>query len=210
MIKRCVIVAAGAISDLRLLSDNIRNSDFIIAADAGYAALQKCKIQPNLIIGDFDSAAVPETEVQTVIMPCIKDCTDTEAALDKAIETECSEILLLGATGGRLDHTLANLALLQKARLAGVKLQILDENHRVSLITDETLTVQNENQRYISVFAYGGKAQGVTLRGLFYPLTDYTLQPYEPIGVSNEITEREAEISVRNGSLLIVEVFEKH
>lgn len=202
--KRCVIVGAAKIDDGEMLKKNIFYDDYVIGADAGYRRLLDLGITPDLIVGDFDSSDTPEVDVEVIILNPIKDCTDTEFAVEKAVEKGFTEILILGATGGRLDHTFANFALLGDFKQKGININVLDEKHKIYALKDESHTVQ-KNNRYLSVFALGSYAE-VTLEGVFYPLDKYRLSPFSSLGVSNEITEPTAKITVTDGTLLVMEV----
>ena len=113
-------------------------------------------------------------------------------------------ILILGATGGRLDHTFANFTLLGDFKQRGINITILDDYHKIYTLKDEAHNVQ-KNNRFLSIFALGGFAE-VTLEGVFYPLNRYKLSPFQSMGVSNEITDPNAKITVTDGTLLVMEV----
>ncbi len=202
--KRCVIVGAAKINDGEMLKKNIFYDDYVIGADAGYRRLLDLGITPDLIVGDFDSSDTPEVDVDVITLSPIKDCTDTEFAVEKAVEKGFTEILVLGATGGRLDHTFANFALLGDFKRKGINIILLDEKHKIYTLKDESHCVQ-KSKRYLSVFALGSYAE-VTLDGVFYPLNKYRLSPFASLGVSNEITEPTAKITVTDGTLLVMEV----
>lgn len=161
-------------------------------------------ITPDLIVGDFDSCDTPEFDVEVIALNPIKDCTDMEFAVERAVEKGFSDILILGATGGRLDHTFANFALLGDFKQKGINITILDDYHKIYTLKDEAHNVQ-KNNRFLSVFALGGFAE-VTLEGVFYPLNKYKLSPFQSMGVSNEITDPNAKITVTDGTLLVMEV----
>lgn len=202
--RRCVIVGAAKIENSELLKKNIFYDDFVIGADAGYKALTNLGITPDLIVGDFDSCDTPEFDVEVIALNPIKDCTDMEFAVERAVEKGFSDILILGATGGRLDHTFANFALLGDFKQKGINITILDDYHKIYTLKDEVHIVQ-KNNRFLSVFALGGFAE-VTLEGVFYPLNKYKLSPFQSMGVSNEITDPNAKITVTDGTLLVMEV----
>lgn len=203
--KRCVIIAAGNISNNDIIANNVSPSDFVIAADAGYLKCISAGITPNLIVGDFDSSKVPETSVETIRLNPIKDSTDSETALLEAEKRGFKDILLLGATGRRLDHTIANIILTSAAKQRGCELIIIDEHHKIYSLKDETKIINKANSKYyLSVFSVGGDCI-ITEEGVYYPLNKYCLSPFFALGVSNEITEDNAKITVHSGTAVIIE-----
>ena len=200
--QRCVIVAAGEIPDEQILKTNIFYDDFVIAADAGYTKLKAAEIEPQLIVGDFDSSDVPENDIETVTLSPVKDYTDTEFAVAQAVERGYNEILILGGTGGRIDHTFANIAVITRYKKQGVNITLIDSNHRIFALSDETKSIIKGNY-YVSVFAAGGECK-VKLEGFYYNNDELVLQPDSSIGVSNEIVENTAKITVLSGIALVV------
>ncbi len=205
---RCVIVSACAVEPS--LAKLLREDDFIIACDAGYrnCALLGCK--PNIIVGDFDSASCPDQEGEDIIvLPHVKDDTDTEYAAKLASEKGFTDVLLLGALGGRrLEHTLANFCTGLGLEQKGVRTTLRNEQSRVTyVLPGETRTYPKEEFFYISVFPMEGTAKGVYERGSFYELTDATLTVSYPLGVSNEYAENSdlMTISTREGALIVIE-----
>ncbi len=205
---RCVIVSACAVEPS--LAKLLREDDFIIACDAGYrnCALLGCK--PNIIVGDFDSASCPDQEGEDIIvLPHVKDDTDTEYAAKLASEKGFTDVLLLGALGGRrLEHTLANFCTGLGLEQKGVRTTLRNEQSRVTyVLPGETRTYPKEEFFYISVFPMEGTAKGVYERGSFYELNDATLTVSYPLGVSNEYAENSdlMTISTREGALIVIE-----
>jgi len=201
--RRCVIVAAGKTESDEILKKNIYYDDYIIAADAGYSKLKSAGITPHLIVGDFDSSDTPENDIETIVLSPIKDCTDTLYAVNEAVNRGFSEILIIGGLGGRIDHSVANFAVLAEFKQKGVNITLIDENHTVYCLKDEQRTVTYKD-RYFSVFAVGGKAE-ITLKGFYYEVDNYELSPFSSIGVSNELTEDTANVIVSEGTVLIIE-----
>ena len=126
--------------------------------------------------------------------------------MNLAIELGAERIFILGGTGTRLDHVVANIKLLAMALEQGKECILLDEHNRIRL-TDQPMKIGKTEQygKYVSLFAFGGQVTGLTLRGFFYPLTEYDMTPENPIGVSNEITAENGEISFSSGMLLVME-----
>ena len=183
--------------------------DFVVACDAGYRNAERLDLRLDLIVGDFDSAPQPKTAHETIVLPHVKDDTDTEYAAKLAAEKGFSEVLLLGALGGRrLEHTLANfctgLGLAQK----GIRVTIQDERSRVTyVLPGEERVYPKEEFFYVSVFPLEGRAAGVCEHGSFYELEDAELTVGYPLGVSNEyaVGSDRMTISTREGALVVIE-----
>ena len=201
--KRCVIVAAGKIDDLSILKRNIYYDDYVIAADAGYTRLKAADIEPELIVGDFDSSDTPENETETIVLSPIKDCTDTQYAVSQAVERGYNDILIIGGLGGRIDHSFANLAVAAEYKLKGVNVELIDDYHRIYILNNEKRTL-TKRDIYVSVFAFGEPAE-VSLNGFYYKAEKLSLSPYDSVGVSNEIVDETAEITALSGTVLVIE-----
>lgn len=205
--QRCVIIGGAEIGNYGRIKKLFRDTDFFIYCDCGLAHREKLGKKPNLVIGDFDSHKKPQTDTETIVLPCEKDDTDTVFAVKEAISRGFSDFLLIGVIGGRLDHTLANVSILK----------YLDENKCTGMIADdfsEMETVSEESAFVDSSFSYfsllniSGEASGITIRNAKYPLTDAEIKCDYQYGVSNEVLGSEsAEISVKHGSLLLIKVY---
>lgn len=177
--------------------------DFIIAADGGYATCQKEGLMPDMVLGDFDSlGAVPE-HPNTYIVPVEKDDTDMMLAMKKALSMGHKEFYIYGGTGGRLDHTLANLQSLLYLARHGAKGWLYDKTARYTVLESDTLTLKAQKDGILSVFAMDGIAEGVTIAGAKYPLQDGNLTADFPLGVSNHFVGQDVTVSVKKGALLI-------
>lgn len=202
--KRCVVVGGGVITDSTIIKENVFYDDFVIAADKGYEFCNASGVTPDLIVGDFDSADFPKTDVEIIALNPVKDCTDMEFAVNEAVNHGFSDILIIGGLGGRIDHSFANFAVCAAFCQRNISITIIDENHRIYALKDEERIVINED-KYISIFAYGGDCQ-VTLNGFFYPLDKYHLSAFSALGVSNELIEKTGKIQIENGTAIIMEV----
>jgi thiamine pyrophosphokinase len=179
------------------------DSDFVIAADGGYAVLQKVGIKPDLVVGDFDSLGYLPNHPHVVRHPVEKDDTDLALAAKEGLARGFRRFVFFGGVGGRLDHTLANLALLHRLSLNGYQGFLYGEGAVLTAITNATLTFCAPKGNTLSVFAVGADAHGVSLQGVKYPLESASLTPSIALGVSNEFTDRAACVSVQDGSLLL-------
>ena len=110
--KRCVIAGGAPIEDYTVIRSLLSPDDFVIFCDSGLRHLEKLGVSPSLIVGDFDSYDGPRPDAETITLPCIKDDTDSFFAVKEAVKRGFEEFLLIGVTGGRLDHTLGNLSIL--------------------------------------------------------------------------------------------------
>lgn len=202
---RCVILGAGPIRDYQICRSFLLQDDFILCADGGYAHACRMEIQPDLLIGDFDSMQIPETAGCKILSyPPEKDDTDMLLALKSGLERGFRDFLILGGLGGRLDHTVANFTVLAYALSHCARAVLRDEKNAAVLLRDSVLSIPDCPGFKMSVFPYGGAAQGVCLRGVKYPLEDYDMEPYCTLGVSNEILSAGAEVSVKSGTLLLL------
>ena len=193
MEKSCVIFGAG---ELYAPRKKFGSTDLVIAADGGYEKAVKAGLDPSVVIGDFDSSAVPENTAAHIIkLNRDKDDTDMLAAVKLGLRREFRTFVIYGGTGGRLDHTVANLSALAYMNAFGARGFLIDR--------DGKFTLPKTARGTVSVFAFGGTASGVTLKNLAYTLDDVELDPAFPLGVSNATTNAVGEISVKHGSLLV-------
>ena len=200
MNKQSVCYIVCALPQERLLAP--QPGDLVIAADAGYLNLKKFGIAPHLVAGDFDSLGCVPPGENVEVHPAMKDDTDMLLAVKAGLIKGYREFRLYGGLGGRLDHTLANLQTLCYILNRGGRGTLVGPPH-AALLRDGTLRFEGGEGR-LSVFAFGGNAKGVSLKGLLYPLTDALLTVDFPIGVSNEFLGGPASVSVESGTLLLV------
>lgn len=198
MNKICYIVGAGE----GFVSFAPRECDLVIAADGGYDRLAERGIRTDLFVGDMDSLGVP-VSTEVIRYPVRKDETDTALAYRAGRERGYTRFVLLSCVGGRTAHTFANFALLAEMRREGMRALLVGERESAFVMMSERLTLSRPEGRYLSLFAYGGTAYGLTLTGLSYPLSGYTLSPDAHIGVSNAFTAETATVSVEKGCLLV-------
>ena len=181
-----------------------KQQHFIIAADGGLEILKANNIIPDLIVGDFDSLGfIPEGDNVITHKP-EKDYTDTFLALNEGIERGYDTFILYGCTGGRLDHTLANIQTSAYAADKNVSCYMINENQIITAVKNSTISFDDTEKGYISVFCNGKAAKGVTIKGLKYTLDNVTLSSVFPLGVSNEFTGQVSEISVKDGTLIVI------
>lgn len=201
--KRCIVIGSMPV-DFNLNSI-IQSDDFIFCADGGYVHAQKQGIVPDIIVGDFDSSKQPSDTVAKVVkLPCEKDDTDTYYIARQIVAEGYTHAVFCGVTGGRLDHTFANIQMLKFLEQNGVDATIIDKDTTINVIIDRSVVLQPQNDRYFSVFSLDEKCTGVSEKGGKYRLCDVELTNDFPVGVSNEFAGRAVEISVKKGCLLII------
>lgn len=187
--------------------------DLLICADAGLQRAEELgwlgKL-PTVLLGDYDSGDAPTAAERAaaselIVLPQVKDVTDSEAAVDLAVSRGYGLIRVLGGLGGRFDHTMGNIGLLAKYATCDVLLE--DGSNRVFLKTPGAFRVERDRFDYFGLIAYGGAVEGLTVTGAKYPLNDHTLTPDTTLGVSNEVAEGElyAEVSFTKGRLLVIQ-----
>lgn len=196
----CYIIGAG---DCDCVDFCKKNGDFIIAADGGYRYLLSANIAPDVIIGDFDSLGeFPESDNVIRLNP-VKDITDMNAAAEIALEKGYNEIVFYGATGGRLDHTLANIQLIASLSQKGIKASIRNGKTVITAITDGRIGFDSTFEGYISVFSHSDICENVCISGLKYNLENAVLKNNFSLGVSNEFIGADSYIAVEKGTLII-------
>ena len=198
--KECVIFCAAECDGL---ARPIGQDAFVIAADGGLRHTKTLGITPNAVLGDFDSLGY--TPEGANVFPVEKDDTDTMLAVRLGLEQGCDEFLLYGSLDGpRLDHTVANFQTLQFLTDHDAVGYLIGKTTMVTVVKNGKITFPAGLSGTISVFCMGPDAEGVTETGLFYGVENGTLTSGFPLGVSNHFTGEAAEISVKNGSLLVL------
>ena len=202
----CVILGAAPILNKAALLNRLTGSEFLICADGGLDHAAALGLNPNLIVGDFDSANLkPPQGVETVVLPCRKDDTDLQFAAAEGVRRGFKSFLLAGVTGGaRPEHTVAAYCTMAWLGEHGKSVTATNGISNYYFVSG-CLQLQGLQNSYLSVFPFGGSAHGVCITGASYPLQNGTLTPNYPLGVSNEVAENEGHIIVHGGTALIVE-----
>lgn len=207
MPKRCVIIGGAAIEDYKAIRRSLTPDDYNIFCDSGLRHMDALGIKPDLIIGDFDSHPRPMTNAETIVLPCVKDDTDTVFAAKEALRRGFDDFLLTGVIGGRLDHTLGNVSILLWLHSQGKTAKIVDDRSEMEIVSSETAYIGGEF-KFFSLLNISGTARGITVRNAKYPLEDAEITCEYQYGVSNEVLPgKRAEASVREGKLLLVKVY---
>ncbi len=195
----CYIAGAGDCSRLFL---NLKKEDFVIAVDGGYEYLKENRI--DLVVGDFDSLSYVPEHPNVIALKPEKDETDMIVALKEGLKKGYEIFYIYGGCGGRIDHTYANIQSLAYLADHHARGYLFHENQVITMLQNDSITFHSDRKGYVSVFAYGEKAEGVTIQGLKYPLENAVLCDSFSLGVSNEFTGETAEISVQKGRLLVI------
>jgi len=224
----CIIVAAG---DLTVSDIAVGESDYVIACDGGYDYCRVLSVQPDLVIGDFDSMTeeslqdldasiannhkkivkcasnnfldtFAKEDCDIICLPPEKDDTDTLAAIKIGLQKGYKSFRIYGATGGRLEHTIANIQCLIYLKENDATGYLCDGSGLIFVAKNETIAFQQNMEGYLSLFSMGDEAQGVTIKGLKYTMDNGTLKNSFPIGISNEFIGEKAEVTVQDGTIL--------
>ena len=209
---RVCIILNGEIKNYDYIKNiiNKNNYDYIVCADGGANHSYNMGIIPNYIIGDLDSIYSEIIEfyklkdVKFEKFPSKKDETDTEICVYLASKLNAKEIDFIGALGGRLDHMIANINLLYYVRNKGIYTKIISEYEDIHIAINEEITINGNIGDTISVIPLNGDAKGVTLENLEYPLNNYDMKFYLPLGISNVMLDEKCSVKVEQGSLIII------
>jgi thiamine pyrophosphokinase len=210
--KRVVVVAGGAVTQ-NFLRTNMKETDIVIGADYGVVSLLDAGIIPHIAIGDFDTAGEEKLQewksigIKIVRLLESKDVTDTHAAVEEALSYDPKEIYLYGMFGGsRMDHTLANIGLLEFISARGAAGIIQDETNLVRLLQGPgKVNLINMGYTYVSIVPISKKLTGVYTTGLAYPLTGQCLVRGQTRSISNQMVEETAAVSIENGKCYIIQ-----
>ena len=196
----CYIVGAGDFYG----SINPTAEDMIIAADGGMDTLRRLGLTPDLLVGDLDSIEREATDVSLIRHPVEKDETDTFLSYLEGVKRGYTSFAIYGGVGGRLDHTFANISLLLYAKRRCHSMILVDDKMSVSVIKNESITLDGVAGRGFSLLAFAGEARGVCIEGAKYCVSDATLTPEFPLGVSNSLTDKVCRITVADGELIFM------
>lgn len=188
------------------IEERPEEGDLVISADAGYRNATLMGVHTNILIGDFDSLGMIPDDVDEVLkLPSEKDDTDTQIAVDTAIDRGADEIVIVGSTSGRLDHALSTLAILEKNWETRISIYIVNGQNRVRYIKNSGFIVVRSRYKYFSLIAADEKVKGVSIEGAKYPLKNAKLLRSNQYAVSNEIVKNAALITVKKGGIFIIE-----
>ena len=206
---KCIVIGAG---DLTLGNIAVGEEDFVIAVDGGLGYCGVLEVEPDLLIGDFDSVSEEEEKAVRLLEQEIpdrvirlareKDDTDMLAALKEGLARGYRQFHIYAGTGGRFDHTLANIQCLFYLKKRDAVGYLIDGTGMMLVICGEAVHFRKNLEGTLSLFSLGEKANGVTISGMKYELENAVLTNDFPIGISNEFIGEEAMISVEEGELV--------
>lgn len=200
--KECIIIGAAPCNTLDFLSEELLLNSYIIAADGGYKTAKRFSVRVDAFVGDLDSNDFSPDCADITVLPREKDFGDVHTAVLKALDLNCDTFYLVGCSGGRADHYIANISLLEMISKKGANAVLLDEHNEIRYIENEKVTVATK-KKYVSLLSLDEKIEDVTLNGLKYPLSGATLYRDNPIGISNEVVEESATVCIKGRALLI-------
>lgn len=204
--RRCVVIGGADIGRYDRIRGYLREGDFYICCDSGLRHREGLGIVPDLIVGDFDSHEDPRMAVETIRLPREKDDTDTVFAVKEALSRGFGDFLLVGAIGGRLDHTLGNVSLLLMLDARGKTAAALDDFSELEAVSGSPARISSR-YAYFSLLNISGTARGITVKNAKYPLENAEITCEYPYGISNEVLPgKTAEVTVGQGRLLLVKV----
>lgn len=212
-----VLIITGGRTDTDFVAEVYKeySPDIIIVADRGVMVAKELNIIPDYVVGDFDSGDTTvveyfKSQFEICGKPMVrtfnpeKDETDTELAISLALTLNPKEIVLLGATGTRLDHTMANIELLYRMMAGGVQARIIDEYNVIS-IHDKEITLKRDKAlgEYFSLIPFTENVEGLNIRGAKYEVENYILSSGSSLGISNEFDKNTVKISFSGGILIL-------
>ena len=204
--NRCVIVGGVDINNYEYINGKISKDDFVVFCDSGLKHLKNLDASPSLIVGDFDSHENPNLDVETIVLPCEKDDTDTVFAVKEAIKRGFDEFILIGVVGARLDHTLGNVSVLLYLHSLSKKGTIIDDYSEMEIVSEDIAYI-DDSYAFFSLLNISGVAKGVTIKNAKYLLNNAEITCEYQYGVSNEVVAGEtAQVSVKDGKLLLIKV----
>ena len=202
--KRFVIIGGAEIRNYELIRESLGENDFYVYCDCGLKHQKGLGVMPDLFIGDFDSHSKPEDLSNVIVLPVVKDDTDTIFAVKEGIRRGYEDFLLIGATGGRQDHNLGNIYSLLMLKNAGKTAKIIDDYSEISIISSGEVCRVKNVWRFFSLLNISGTAKGISITGAKYELDGAEIFPEYQYGISNEVSGSEAVISLKEGNLLLV------
>ncbi len=211
---RAVVFANGVIREIHLVKQLITEKDFIVSADGGLRYIRSLNLIPKMVIGDLDSVSrddikfLNNNNIEILKFPTDKDQTDLEIALRELVKRDYKDILVIGALGGRIDQTLANLGLISSISRNGIRIEFDDGREHVMLIQNRLL-LSGKKGDTVSLIPLCSPAKGITTKGMQYSLTDEQLLPEQTRGVSNVMMEKIAEIKITSGTVLCIHTRKK-
>ena len=214
MKKACIVTGGTLSEDFFAVYRKEHPDELLIVVDGALEKTHHLGLMPDYIVGDFDTVnqSLLKYYDESIILrhPPEKDQTDTELAIETALAAQCTELVFFGATGSRLDHSLANIFLLQSLLKQQISAEIINENNRLYLKNQSFILQRNKTcGDFVSLLPLTETVEEVTLTGFKYPVQNLTFYRERTLGVSNEITEEEASVEFSKGIFIVVESRDK-
>ena len=206
--RRAVVIAGGEIISYERVRSFLKPEDYYIFCDSGLFHKDGLNVEPDLIIGDFDSHEKVDTGSEIITLPEMKDDTDSLSGVKLALKRGFKDFLLLGMTGRRMDHTLCNLYLLSYIKSHHGKALIVDDWSEMEVVEKEEVFI-SDSYAYFSLIAWKGKCEGVNIENALYPLSSAVIEPEYQYGISNEPLKGGSRVWVEKGSLLLIKDWRK-
>ena len=206
--RRAVVIAGGEIISYERVRSFLKPEDYYIFCDNGLFHKEGLNVEPDLIIGDFDSHEKVDTGSEIITLPEMKDDTDSLSGVKLALKRGFKDFLLLGMTGRRMDHTLCNLYLLAFIKSHNGRALIVDDWSEMEVVEKEEVFI-SDSYAYFSLIAWKGKCEGVNIENALYPLSSAVIEPEYQYGISNEPLKGGSRVWVEKGSLLLIKDWRK-
>ena len=206
--RRAVVIAGGEIISYERVRSFLKPEDYYIFCDSGLFHKEGLNVEPDLIIGDFDSHEKVDTGSEIITLPEMKDDTDSLSGVKLALKRGFKDFLLLGMTGRRMDHTLCNLYLLSYIKSHHGRALIVDDWSEMEVVEKEKVFI-SDSYAYFSLIAWKGKCEGVNIENALYPLSSAVIEPEYQYGISNEPLKGGSRVWVEKGSLLLIKDWRK-
>lgn len=207
--KKCALICASPHSNMDFIIQSIPKDAFVVCVDGGHTLAVQEHIFPQLIIGDFDSSTRPSyPNCEIIVLPTHKDDTDTMYAVKTCLNRGFNNFDIYGATGGREDHTFANLCVLHFLADRNCTARLLDQNTEIFFQNSGTKIYKRSYYSYFSIFPFGCSRAVLTLTGFEYPLEHGVLRCDYPLGISNSILGETGEVTIHEGSVIIMQTKE--
>ncbi len=204
--NRCVVVGGANIFDVLYIKAELRPDDWFVFCDSGLRHRDILGVEPNLIVGDFDSHDRIETKIETIVLPREKDDTDTVFAVKTALQRGFDDFILIGVVGARLDHTLGNIGILNMLFTKGRRAKIIDDYSEMLIVGKNGEDIDSSYQ-FFSLLNVTGIARNVSITNAKYLLENGEITSDYQYGISNEVLPNKvAHVSVGEGRALLIKV----
>lgn len=204
--SRCVVIGGADIKDYAYINRYLKVDDFCVFCDSGLRHLNKLSVKPSLIVGDFDSHCDPKMDVETIVLPCEKDDTDTVFAIKEGIKRDFESFVLIGVVGGRFDHTFCNVSSLLMLDALQKKAVLIDDYSEMEIVSKEPVFI-DDSYKFFSLLNISGTAKGVYIENAKYNLDNAEITSEYQYGVSNEVLpNKRAKVYLKEGKLLLIKI----